>query len=98
MRDSNGITPDAAGAAISTETLRAGTLSTMIGIPVRLRDSLTMDDLGLVHAPQPLEPGDVVSPLEFGPPLQIVAFLQAPYHASFEVATARLYPLVLVQS
>ena len=60
----------------------------MIGIPVRLRDSLTMDDLGLVHALQPLEPGDVVAPLEFGPPLQIVAFLQAPYHASFEVATA----------
>ncbi len=32
-----------------------------LGIRVHLRDSATLDELGVVHAPAPIEPGDVVA-------------------------------------
>jgi hypothetical protein len=45
-----------------------------VGVPVRLRDASTMDELGVVHAPPPAEPEDVVG-LEHGPLLRVVAVL-----------------------
>lgn len=33
----------------------------MFGITCRLHDEITADDLGLVHAPPPVEPGDLVA-------------------------------------
>jgi hypothetical protein len=36
----------------------------MLAVPVRTRDAATLDDLGLVHAPPPVEPGDVVMSTE----------------------------------
>ena len=46
----------------------------MLGVPVRLRDEATLDDLGLVHAPPPVEPRDLVA-LEDGPPLRLICLL-----------------------
>jgi hypothetical protein len=44
------------------------------GIPVCLRDAETIDDLGVCHAPPPVELGGLVS-FEHGPPLRIVVVL-----------------------
>jgi hypothetical protein len=46
----------------------------VLGVPVRLSDAATMDDLGLVHAPPPVEPDDVVARAT-GPLLRVVAVL-----------------------
>ena len=49
----------------------------MLVVPVRLRDAATLDDLGLVHAPPPVEVGDIVA-LEDGSPLRNVSLLITP--------------------
>ena len=58
----------------------------MLGVPVRLRDEATLDDL--VHAPPPVEPGFLVA-LTDGPPLRLVCLLVAPTGAPRLPALAR---------
>ena len=46
-----------------------------IGAAVRLYSADDTDDLGVVHAPPPVEPDDVVA-FEHGPPLRIVLLVE----------------------
>jgi hypothetical protein len=59
-------------------------------VAVRLFDART-DNLGLVHAPRPVEPGDVLALVD-GPPLRVTLLVQLPAGGSVE-ALAEVEPV-----
>lgn len=63
-----------------TATVRRGTISAMLGVPVRVHD-MSGDDLGVAHLPPPIEVGD------------LVALEHAEYRVFDVVETGQTYPI-----
>lgn len=60
-----------------------------LGVPVVVRDSGTLDDIGACTAPAPVEVGDLLA-LEHGPPLRVVDVLPVPGDAACVPVLARV--------
>jgi hypothetical protein len=52
-----------------------------LGVPVRVFDAATTDDLGIVHVPPPVEVGDRLSVEDHPLPLEVVDVISTPVGA-----------------
>lgn len=68
-----------------------------LGICVVVRDTVTLDDVGVCHAPPPVQVGDLVA-LEHGPPLRVTNVLPVPAGATAVPVLARPAAFVIAAS
>jgi hypothetical protein len=47
-----------------------------LGVPVRVFDTATVDDLGVVRVPVPVEPGDALAVEGYASPLEVVEVVE----------------------
>jgi hypothetical protein len=64
------------------------------GVPVRVFDAATADDLGVAHVPLPVEPGDELTIAGQLCPLEVVALVETPADAKL-AALVKVRPAVL---
>jgi hypothetical protein len=65
-----------------------------VGVTVPIRDAATLEDLGVCHAPGPVEPGDLLA-FEYESPLRVTTVLWVPPGSSVVPVLARPAPVAV---